>query len=210
MAGTYSQAVVGELVSTGDPKILEQLKGMNEELDSSNDLQGVGISKGFMGRWYTPTVIATEQERENAAFGKLTTPDEVTGVVMPANGVMVIAYRAIVKTSVTETGTMAIFLGANQLKKPGATTPELTETKLSAGTGFQQMVAGASGLVAIGGGTSYVTTGETIGLTAGSAVGLCFLRAEAGTYAVSVQFKASSGKIAAKERTLTVGVIGGT
>lgn len=207
MAGTYEIPTEGSPNSTEDPKIKTMLKGLNEELDSSNDLQGTGISKGFMGRWYTPTVIATEQERENAAFGKLTTADEVTNVVLPANGLIIIGYRAFWKSTVNGAGRAAIFLGANQLKVWGVGVPTVQEATAEGTSEIHPLVSSPNGVATIGTvSTSTVTTGQA--LTAGQ--GLCYVFAEAGTYSVSVQFKATSGKVAVKERVLQVGVIGGT
>jgi hypothetical protein len=184
------------------------LKGLNEELDSSNDLVGTGIAKGFLGRWYPPTIIATEQERTNVAFGTLTTADEVKSVVLPTNGLIVINYMTIAKSSVSGAGKLAVFLGANQLKVISTTTPEVGETSTSE-TKFTTITTAAGGLSNINAGTSFVTTGMATGSSAGGS-GQLLVFAEAGTYNVSVQYRATSGSVTAKERKLWVGVIGGT
>lgn len=166
------------------------------------------MAAGTLGRWYTPSIVATEQERENVAFGTLTTADEVKSVVLPENGLMVIGYMAIVKSSVSEAGAAAIFLGATQLKAVGSTTPVVQEVKTT-GTSTTIVSSSPIGLVNSGNGSSYVTTGMSVSsINIATGGGLCFVFAAAGTYNVSVQYKATSGKVFAKERKLWVGVIG--
>jgi hypothetical protein len=210
MAGTYEIPTEGSPNSTEDPKIKTMLKGMNEKLDSSNDLTSTGISKGFMGRWYPPTVIATEQERENVAFGTLTTADEVKNVVLPENGLIVIGYRAIWKNSVASKGQAAFFIGANQLKIQGsAGAPSVQAVEGAASTALRALSSGPQGISnGVVEAVNFVTTGQV--LTSGGSGGLTLVFATAGTYNISVQFKAAEGKVAVKERVLQVGVIGGT
>lgn len=147
-------------------------------------------------------VIATEESRTNTAFGTLATPDEITEVVVPTNGLLLINYSALVKSSVAAAGRVAIFIGANQLKKVGAGVPVLQEG-LTVGTNFVSIETTTVGLSSSEG-TSYVTTGE-----AGLSAGFCVVRRlAAGTYAISIQYKATSGSITAKERSLQAAVLG--
>lgn len=204
MTGSLPLPEVGENNSSADPRVRALLSQYNELLNSENKLPNTSLT-GVIG-WYTPKVIATEQTRENVAFGTLTTPDEITSVVVPENGLMVIAYSAIVKSSAEEAGKIAIFIGANQLKSAGSTVPVAVETATS-GTAFATLSSSLVGLsVNVSKGTSFVTTGQT--LTASSTTGgLCYVqRLAAGTYNVSVQYKATSGSVTAKERYLAVGV----
>jgi len=158
--------------------------------------------------WYAPKIIATEESRTNTAFGTLATADEITNVVLPTNGLMAIGYVALVKESVSTAGRAAIFLGANQLKKVGGTTPVVQEAELF-GTGtFQTLATQADGLDR-GEGTSFVTTGQVLAHNRGTGLGgLCYVFAASGTYNVSIQYKATSGSVTAKERKLWVGVLG--
>lgn len=154
--------------------------------------------------WYTPKVIATEESRTNVAYGTLTTPDEIKEVVMPANGLIAVAYQARCKSSVSEAGRVALFLGANQLLAGGLVQEVATEVS------FNRIGTNPGGLLQVEG-EAFGATGETISRrpgTAGAVGGLCFIQAAAGTYNISIQCKATSGSVTAKERTLRVMVFG--
>lgn len=208
MAGTYEQSSLGEPNSTAGPKWLAQFKGMNDVLNSENDLTAEGIAKGTLGRLYTPTIIATEQTRESATFGTLTTKDEVTSVVLPENGLIAIGFWGKVKCSVGSAGRVAIFLGANQLKIAADTGPLVQEGSI-AGTEFTTVTTGPLGISGTAKDTSSaVTTGQLLASQGGNTGGLAYVFAAAGTYTISVQFRATSGSITAKERKLWVGVLG--
>lgn len=160
--------------------------------------------------WYAPKIIATEESRENAAYGTLTTKDEITGVVLPENGLIVVGYVSLVKNSVESAGRVAIFLGANQLKVPaGASPPIVQETALQS-TGLNAVATNGAGLNrSANGAQAFVTTGMTVGAeNSGNSAGLVAIWAAAGTYAVSIQYKASSGTITSKERRLWVYTLG--
>lgn len=202
--------MVGELCSTGDPKILAQLKGMNEKLDTENKLDSRGLSKGNLGRWFTPVEIPTEQSRESTSFGTLGTADEVKSVALGTGGLIVIGYQAKFKSSVGSAGRAAIFLGLNQVKIQTTTTPKEQEAATGAGTEYFSLASGGGGLETGAGsvGADAAVSGQLLnnGATAG---GLAYVFVNAGTYDISVQYRATSGKVTAKERRLWVGLIGG-
>lgn len=187
---------------------------VNGGLDNENLSGSAGITAAKLASnakpvtWYTPKIIATEESRENTAFGTLTTKDEIAEVVLPTNGLIVIGYSCNMKCSVAGAGKAAIFIGANQLKtaEESGTAPVVQETSPST-TNFTHVVTAAPGLTK-GSGTwsGDVTTGQT--LNAGIIGGPCYVFAAAGTYAISVQYKATSGSITAKERKLWVEVHG--
>lgn len=219
MAGTYEIPLIGSSNETQEPKIKTMLEGLNNKLNSSNLLEGSGIaneaiksaqiSPGTVGRFYAPTIIATEQERESTSFGTLTTKDEVTNVVLPTNGLIVVYYLAVVKSSVSASGRAAIFLNENQLKTVNSGSWVGQETP-TIGTAFATFSAGDAGLSAVGENPeAQPTTGAGFGVGSATSRGAgCAIFAAAGTYNISVRFKALSGKITAKERRLYVGVIG--
>jgi hypothetical protein len=161
-------------------------------------------------------IIATQQARTDTAYGTLATPDSVT-VALPSNGLIVIAYQATWFESVAGAARAAVFIGANQLQTAGSsiTSPVVQETSTGrtvavAATPLSSCTFGlrsegdpASG-VAYGGD---VTTGQVVGNGgAGLGYGALHVFAAPGTYAVSVQYKASSGSVTALTRKLWVWV----
>jgi hypothetical protein len=186
--------------------------------------------------WYAPKVIATEESRINTAYGALTTADEIKSVILPENGLIEVNYQARVKSSASS-GFAALFLGANQLKVPytGAelanfATNEPEEARVISAK-WNQLFSFPGGLVATAGSgadmAAHATTGQIIGavskedgvanyqvgaaalsLPHGSFGGAVKIFAAAGTYNISVQYKASSGSVTAKERKLWVSVLG--
>lgn len=174
--------------------------GIKEAGDQIDAISGV--------TWYTPKVIATEQSRESASFGTLATADEIKSVVVPENGLILIGYSALWKSSALE-GRAAIFLGANQLKSPVASGAPAVQETGSPGTSFDWLATTSVGVSSSAGAgeATTVTTGLTVGTSASSG-GLCAVFAAAGTYNVGIQFKAISGSVTAKERKLWVATIG--
>lgn len=169
-----------------------------------------------LGAISAKSIIVAEQERTNAVYGTLPTPDEVT-VVLSENGLIAIAYQA--AWACTSNGTIraAIFLGVNQLKAAGGTTPAVVQAKAtftgssnffplsSCPMGLTTLVAGPEG--AYGGD---VTTGQIVGQSpeAPGGNGICYVFAVAGTYKISVQFRAEVGSVKVKNRKLWAWVVG--
>jgi hypothetical protein len=189
-------------------------KVINGEIDTENLKAAAGITGAQLASpakpvtWYMPKVVNTEETRENTTFGTLTTKDEITGVVLPENGLIVVGYQALAKASVASAGRVGLFLGANQLKvATSGGTAELQEATVS--TGFRGTSTYQFGLIASGGeGPVAVTTGQVLASSNASAGGVCHIFAAAGTYNVSVQYRATSGNITAKERKLWVYTLG--
>lgn len=160
------------------------------------------------------SVIATEETRANTSYGLMTTPDQVT-VTLPTDGLLQIAYQAMIKTSVGGSNqAAAIFLGSNQLKlAPPSSVPIIADvgTQVATANTYKALHSIATGLRTEdtgGTATAYgpdVTTGQIVGSSGGGGSVLVF--AAAGTYAVSVQFKAQSGSTTVKNRSLWVRVL---
>jgi hypothetical protein len=167
------------------------------------------------------TIIATSEARTNTAYGTLTTPDQVAGIVLPTNGIICVLYKATWQESVSGAARAAIFIGATQLARPtlGSTSTVVQEADLG-GTATNNSVLTsyplglASGANSAGSYTSDVTTGQAVGLapdttdTSTTWGGACHIFAAAGTYTISVQFKSSSGSVTAKDRKLYVWTLG--
>lgn len=170
-----------------------------------------GITAGGIVR-RGKSIIATQETTTSATYTTLTTPDQVSNVVLPTDGLIVVGFQAYAKTDVNASGRAAIFLGANQLKGPG-TVPAVVETPaFSSGANDWSVVVSTSvGLTRDSTGSvtspAVVTTGMVLPppLLGG---GLCSIWAAAGTYTVSVQWKTSSGTLTAKERRLWVWTMG--
>lgn len=155
--------------------------------------------------WYTPKAIATEESRTNTAFGTLTTADEIKSVVVPENGLMLIGYTARAKATGSATGRLALFLGANQLKATSLSKQEVS-TSITPETLLRFTTSGG-GLVSSDDGADG-STGQIVGSTTAGDGGFVVVSAAAASYDISVQFKATSGSVTAKERKLWVAVFG--
>lgn len=179
--------------------------------------------------------IAASESRTNTAYGLLTTPDQVTGIVLPTNGLIRVSYQATWQESVAGAARAAIFVGSNQLTiaaSDGASASDAqfqaAATNNASANVAAPLATTANGLFSVnvgsGGYLGDVTTGQVVGLSPyggnlvqelGGAIrtpvgiggGACEITAAAGTYTVSVQFKASSGSVTASNRKLWVETI---
>jgi hypothetical protein len=159
------------------------------------------------------SIITTEEARTNTAYGLLTTPDRVQNLVVPTDGLIVIGFQGMVKSSSAAAGKAAIFIGSNQLKTAAATPVVQEASTGSADTyyPYSTCVFGLDWNSSLGSYTGDVTTGQTLGnggSTTGLSGGLCVVFANAGTYDISIQYKASTGSITAKNRKLWVWTVG--
>lgn len=167
------------------------------------------------------SIIATEEGRTNTAYGKMTTPDQVSNVVLPTDGLILVAYQAMWKESVDGAARAAIFFGANQLVYAPNNSLSLVVAEAPCqgnANVYSPLATGPAGLIgAVAADTNAypgdTTTGQLIGTTTTSSSfnlfgGPCHAFAAAGTYDISVQFKASSGTVTAKERKLWVWTLG--
>lgn len=205
---------IGSPSKTEDPKtdnaFIAVQTWANGNIDATN-LKAEGVTAESLAT-VKSSIVTTEQTREGASYGKLTTPDEVL-VTMRSNGLIAIGFQARWAESVQGAARASIFIGSNQLKVDLLNVPTAQETMHAEGTGsintFRTLASCAEGLRSIsniGPGAEDVTTGQVLGQAAFA--GPCFVFAAAGTYGVSVQFKASSGKVTAKQRKLWVWSIG--
>lgn len=136
-------------------------------------------------------------------------PDQVSGIVVPVDAIVRVGFQGMWKESVNNVGYAAIFIGANQLKRATiASTVPVVQEATGTGTGgaWEALATATHGL--IGSGASYVSdvaTGQIVGVdTTGGVTEIHSL--PAGTYALSVQYKATSGIVTKKEAKLWVEV----
>lgn len=195
------------------------------------------VDAQLLTRSFGKSIIATTESRTNAALGLMTTPDRVQNLVLPADGLIFVAYQATWQASNPSAGRAAIFLGANQMKV-GVTdasfpAPSVQGAYASGNAGVDRLLTSAPfGLVSHDSNTAYtgdVSTGQAVGMILPSPTrpwvqfggsttdvstspaapgGLCCIFAAAGTYDISVQFAASAGSVTAKNRKLWAWTLG--
>lgn len=177
--------------------------------------------------------VAPSQSTTSATYTTLGTPDQVTGIVLPTNGLIAVWYQAIWAESVAGAARAAIFIGSNQLvvqaNSGGVAQPyvQAAATGSASLSGLNlplftipQGLGSSNASVAYG---NDVTTGQATGMAGTNAAsyevnnsgvfsqnvfgagGPCYIdNLPAGTYTISVRFKASSGQVAAVNRRLRV------
>jgi hypothetical protein len=206
----------------------------NGNVDETNfanaTVQRMGLNNsGNVGRG--KSIIPTSEGRTNVAFGLMPTPDQVTGIVVPQDGVVAVLYQATWNESVDASAQAAIFVdGASaRIAQGNVAAPIAVSASCSGGAGIDvPLSTGPAGLMGIAGagGVAYtgdVTAGQFVGnatfesATAGGTGapsanapmgGPAYLFMAAGTHTISVQFLASSGTVTVKNRKLWVWTIG--
>jgi hypothetical protein len=253
----YPLPEIGEPSLAADPRTLEALINIkawsNGQIDATN-LKALGITLEKLaaesvneskltkavaellnnktaGGETKKSIIATEQTRENAAYGTLTTPDEVT-VTMPTNGLIAVWYSATWQQSEPAGGARAaIFMGANQLKVAApaiATAPVVQAATLEdvvSTTGANPLASFPGGLIGVRQAATFgpdATTGQAVGVYSQGATldqelngavqeggparlsvgGPCYIFAAAGAYKITIQFKVATGNVKVKNRKL--------
>lgn len=231
----------GQSFGTEGPKVATDLTTIqtwaNGNVDSSNVSNS--FAQSAMVNTGTQTVkgasnIATSQSTSSTTYTTLTTPDQVTGIVLPTNGLIAVWFQATWQGPAAGNQNAAIFLGSNQAQIQGfdsVTHGPLTQAALlPADTGAQPLFSYWGGLGSSQSASATygadVTTGQIVGysnvsgqvastlgasnFTSGAsstvfqAGGPCYMFAAAGTYTVSVQFKTSTGSVTASNRKLWV------
>jgi hypothetical protein len=148
-------------------------------------------------RLYTPSIVTASQSRASTTYGVLSTADEISGIVIPGpTSILEVMFSLRYSSTVTNAGAVSLFLGTEQIRAPE--NAGFVEA-LSAGSGVTQR------LFSNPGSPSGLTAGAGSGAEAKNAVvggWLPVSHIEAGTYAVSLRFRASSGSISADNRVL--------
>jgi hypothetical protein len=229
----FSDPIPGNPFQDEAPKVdtaLQVLRAWaNGNVDETNlataILSRLGVSDNSTTR-RGAVAISTAETTASGVYTTLTTPDQVTGVALPNNGLLFIAYQATWQESIAGSARAAIFLGSNQLKiaNDDVAAPAVQETGLNAGGATavaKPLRTCDSGLISRPGTsvpyTGDVTTGQVIGGLAptdgvptalGGYSGVCAVFAAAGSYNVSVQYKASTGSVTVSNRKLWVWSMG--
>jgi hypothetical protein len=150
--------------------------------------------------------IATEQTRENTAFGTLTTPDEAE-VTLAKEGLIGVAFQASWKPSVDNAARAALFVDGVQFSLPNAQENEHQETgsQHEDTTVFGSLFTTGEGLASRtpGNGFTPAATGQIIGFRELGGGGV-LIPAAAGAHIIAVKFMAVSGLVAVKNRKLVI------
>lgn len=233
--------VLNQPNSTEDPKIITTFNNLSSwanGLIDANNMSPAG-AQAFGANQIGQTVkgavnIGASESRSNTAYGTLTTPDQVTGIMLGTNGLIRVWYQATWQCSVAGAARAAIFLGSNQIKSAndgtfGVANPATQAGAMANTAGSNTntpLVSASFGLAGVVQSSAYagdVATGQVVALTTtptqelsgtilqfsgvASVGGPCDIFAAAGTYTVSVQFKATSGSVTASNRKLWVQAI---
>lgn len=235
---SLSTPIVGQPNSTEDPKIASALSTIqawaNGNIDSANVsavfalAAGVNASQTVKGS----VNITTSQSTGSTTPTLLATPDQVTNVVMPAQGLIAVWYQATWLESVGGNARAGIYLNGNQQTIQGANGASSGPLGVAAATNnfggaanvALPLFSTAFGLASVGGGARAgdVTTGQAVGyVDSGTGVyceigpgvikfdqgggGACYIFAAAGSYTVDVRFHcAAAGTLTASNRRLWV------
>jgi hypothetical protein len=232
-------------VETNDERIRQEFDG---NIDNANIKSNAGIDRSKLatataddiastaaedlGLSQTGTVrrgaisIPTEQTTTSTAYTTLTTPDQVASVVLPADGLIFVMYRALWKlTGATSPANAAIFIGSNQLVRSnpnsapsaGVTSGSLPTDGDNYGTVFTTAYARSLDRAASEtSNSSLVTTGQHHGTPSGTSANefpgwaAVPIEAAAGTYTISIKWNvdATGGTLSVKERKLWVWTMG--
>ena len=160
------------------------------------------ISQGYLSIPTSQTLTAP------ASYTLAATPDQISNIVITTGGLIFFAYQATWSASVATNGRAAIFLGSNQVQiaSNSQAAPVVQEASSPNATNLRPLVSSQTGLVSdTSTGAAYtgnVATGQVLGDLVGAGVTIIF--APAGTYNISVQFKAASGNVTVVNRQMWV------
>jgi hypothetical protein len=158
-------------------------------------------------------IISGEESRSSSSFGLLSTSDQVLSIDVPTQGKLRISYLAAWKGDTDKaTITAAIFIGSDQLLNGTVTTSSAQAKAVLNSSTVEGEPNKYASLRTSGDGLS---SGSTLGgpttfsgyPTTGVIISPCEVFVAAGTYSISVQFKASAGAVLVKDRRLWVEAI---
>lgn len=155
------------------------------------------------------SVIPTEESTASGAPTTLTTPDRVSNITVPADGIVEVSFQAEWRSTVTGAGRAALFIGGNQLSTSGnATVPPAQQAVAPAGAGttYVRLFSYIGGISSDShtGGVTDTTTGMVLGGAFGGFGPIRVERLAAGTYNFEIRYSVTSGSVFAKNRTLKV------
>lgn len=163
-------------------------------------------------RFKGKSIVSTEQTISHGGsvdtFDLAPTPDRVSNVILPTDGLIAVHFRALAKYAGSAIGEAAIFLGSNQLKTISVSGAPAVQKGLVSDAEYQWIWSIAQGLNGGTTGSGNASDGVTTGLSLGVLGSMCYIEAAAGTYDVSVKWRnqldAGSESVTIKDRRLRV------
>lgn len=192
-------------------QVIENLEALRKVLDPNEPGGGVALDNlssslitalsaaGAGGRG--KAITATEESRTNTVPGILTTPDQVSGLVVPSGALLLVRYRAQIKSSVNNAGTVGLYLNGtlvapqNALGVPMAVATSGTNTYWLAATSNVNSLGPTTKKLDL----LNLAPDASLPNEVGDVVAFDL---PAGTYTVSARYSATSGSITAKNRGL--------
>jgi hypothetical protein len=190
-----------------DAAVRDKLNGAVDELNTSDATNlALSLNTAAGSKRRGKSIIETEESRTSATPGLLTTPDQVTNLVLPTDGLLWIKYSALSKATVLNTGTATIQVGGVQLEHPRSTGASVFISASGNSTAdsygliytdprFFDSVAVQSFVKQGGGAATRSNNPMYFG-------GFIPIELAAGTYTVTVLWSASAGTVTAKQRRL--------
>ena len=211
--GTYSRtktfANSGSLLASDLNSIQNDLGG-----NINTIMEKIGVSDSSKVR-RGKFVLNTEESTTSTNPAYLPTPDRVSSISLPSNGLIFISYRALWKSSGASVITATIYLNEtilNVISTSGQPQAQFcTRVGVNSTIAYEHLMTSHLGLISQSTGSTdasnSVTTGMIFGFspTGGAEGGYTILEAPAGTYSVGVKYTTSTGTtLFAKERALQV------
>lgn len=187
------------------PHLTGEGANLPEAMGNQNErLEEVILAGGV--RTSGKSIVAAEQETYSTSYELLGTPDRVSDIVLPTDGLIFVSYRARAMASFANSGAAAIFLDSNQVEVPFINVL-VSQAAAINDAEYQWLFSNANGLsytAASGAAPALPATGVIL------AGGILAIEADAGTYDVSVRVKSDDdGKfVRVKERKLRVWSMG--
>src|SRR6185437_10659235 len=129
---TIQNAINGGIDSTNISATLAQAASINQ---SGQTVKGATITSVF-------------QSTTSSTYTTLSTPDQVSGITLSANGLLFIYYRALWSCSVGNVASATLFLGSNQIViDGGGATPSPENATMVAASTAQGLTSYPGGLV---------------------------------------------------------------
>lgn len=212
----------GDLTPSDMNALQDQYLRSTGILDTDLDPTTVAAKLGLDGTGAVrrgKSIIATEESVTSTSYATPTTPDTISNLVLPTDGLIAIWVQVMWKYSVAfATAQAAVFLDSNQVTvaTDGTASPANAEvTNGGLHNTYGEISSFGGGLLAATTIISRSTTGQILGTADPTSTtapqyrgGPMYVFAAAGTYSVSIKYKANAGAVTVKNRILLAHSVG--